>query len=146
MSAENNLNPEQQLAALAQAQADMDRAVGYGSRLLGWYSIIVSLVIGALAFLLQLYPPQKHMVGFAVIVGLYVVAILVATLAYRRLYRSLPVGASKRYGWGFALTIAFYAASLALLPQQLSSWVILGLIWIVVSAPLLIVGIGMVRK
>ena len=146
MSAEKNLDPEQQLAALAQAQANMDRAVGYGSRLLGWYSIIVSLVIGALAFLLQLYSPQEHMVGFIMIMGLYVVAILAATLAYRKLYRSLPIGASKRYGWGFTLTIAFYAVSLALLPQQLSSWVILGLIWIVVSAPLLVVGIGMVRK
>ncbi len=81
-----------------------------------------------------------------VIMGLYVVAIFAATLAYRKRYRSLPIGASKRYGWGFALTVAFYAASVALLPQQLSSWVTLGLIWIVVSAPLLIVGIGMVRK
>lgn len=146
MSAEKNFDPEQQLAALAQAQANMDRAVGYGSKLLGWYSIIVALVIGALAFLLQLYPPRDNMVGFSVIIGLYVVAIVAASLAYRMLYRSLPVGYSKRYNRGFMLTIILYAASLALMPLELGSWIILGLVWLAVSAPLLIAGIGMVRK
>ncbi|MFJ2621206.1 hypothetical protein [Glutamicibacter sp. NPDC087344] len=146
MSDEKELDAQRQLAALGQAQESMDRALSYGSKLLGWYSIIVSLVIGALAFLLQLNNPRDNMGGFILIMGLYVVVIVAVSLAYRKLYRSLPVGYSKRYTKGFVFTIVLYAASLALMPLELESWILLVLLGLVVAAPLLLAGIGMVRK
>ncbi|GAA1415889.1 hypothetical protein AUR04nite_32810 [Glutamicibacter uratoxydans] len=146
MNSEQPLTPEQQLEALGRAQADMDRAIGYGSRLMGWYCIVVGLAVGALAAVLQLYRPDENKVGFFIVMGLYVLVILGSSLAYRKLYRSLPQGYSKRYGMAFGLSIGLYAASVALLAAQITSWIAMLLIFLIVAAPLVLTGIKMVRE
>lgn len=146
MNPDNQLTPEQQLAALGHAQAEMDKAIGYGSKLLGWYCIVIGIAVGALAAILQLYRPDENKVGFMVIMGLYVLVILGASLAYRKLYRSLPRGYSKRYSIAFGLSIALYAASIALMSASITGWVALLLIFLVVAAPLVVTGIKMVLK
>ncbi|WP_313814528.1 hypothetical protein [Glutamicibacter sp.] len=145
MNPDQPLTPEQQLEALSRAQADMDRAIGYGSTLLGWYSIVVGLALGAIAAILQLNRPDERPIGFAIIMGLYVLVIVGASLAYRKLYRTLPGGYSRRYGVAFGISMALYAISIALLPLELSALPVLLLIFILVASPLVVTGIKMVR-
>lgn len=146
MNPDKPLTPEQQLAALGHAQAEMDKAIGYGSKLLGWYCIVIGIAVGALAAILQLYRPDENKVGFMVVMGLYVLVIVGASLAYRKLYRSLPRGYSKRYSIAFGLSIGLYAVSIALLSASITGWLLLLLIFLVVAAPLVVTGIKMVLK
>ena len=146
MSQEPNLTPEQQLAAIGNAQNQMNAALAYGAKLMGWYCILLALVIGALATLLQIYSPDENMTGFVVLMALYGVAIVVLTFAYRKLHRSMPHGFSKKYLRGFIATIVLYAISVALLPLRPDAMIISIIIGLVVAAPLAITGLKMVSK
>ncbi|MDR4534719.1 MULTISPECIES: hypothetical protein [unclassified Glutamicibacter] len=146
MSEEKPLDPEQQLRALGKAEAEMGRALAYGSRLLGWYCIVLGLTIGALAAILQLNRPDKHVFGFWLVITLYVIVIVVQSVVYGKLYRSLPQGYSTRYRRAFVMSIVFYAISIALLGLELSHWALLVLLGLIVAAPLLITGTKMVRS
>lgn len=146
MSSEQELGPEEQLAALGKARQGMDRASGYGARLLGSYCIALGLLIGGLAALLQIYRPDEKFAGFIVIMALFAVAVLAMSLAYGKLYRSLPRGYSKMYMRGFIASMVLYAVSVALIGAGPLDWPAMALIGVVVAAPLCATGIAMVRR
>lgn len=146
MTSDPEMSPEEQLAALGQAQLGMKRAANYGSKLLGGYSIILGLLLGGLAALLQAYRPDENFAGFIVITVLFVIAVLAMSLAYGRLYRSLPRGHSKLYLRGFLASMIFYALAVSLLAAIPEGWGFMVLTGVVVAAPLCLSGIAMVRK
>lgn len=146
MSSNNELNAQEQLKALSLAQQSMEQAKGYGAKLLGTYCIILGILLGGLAAFLQLYRPNQNFGGFIIIMVVFAVAVIAMTLAYGRLYRSLPRGYSKMYLRGFALSIVLYGVSIALLGMEITNWIFMALTWLVVATPLLIAGLKMVRK
>lgn len=146
MSDDKQMSPEEQLAALGLAQRSMQHASEFGARLLGAYAIILGLLFGALAALLQVYSPEANFIGFMVITALFVVGVVAISLAYARLYRSLPRGYSKKYLRGFILSLVLYAVAVALMAAGPMGWGMTVLIGLVVAAPLCLTGIAMVRK
>ena len=146
MSSDNEMTPEEQLAALGMAQQGMQRAAGYGAKLLGTYCIILGVLMGGLAALLQLYRPDENFTGFIVIMVLFAIAVIAISFAYGKLYRSLPRGHSKMYLRGFTISMVLYAVAVALLGAGSMGWGVIALIWIIVAAPLSLTGIAMVRK
>ncbi|WP_345472263.1 hypothetical protein QMQ05_01030 [Glutamicibacter ectropisis] len=146
MNSEKELNPAEQLAALGKAQQAMDQASGYGAKLMGTYCIVLGLLIGGLAALLQIYRPDENFAGFIVIISLFAVAVIAMSLAYGKLYRSLPRGFSKMYLRGFVASMVLYAVALAIMSAGPFAWPTVLLIGVVVAAPLCVTGIAMVRK
>ncbi|PQZ86746.1 hypothetical protein [Arthrobacter sp. MYb222] len=146
MSSGKKMSPEEQLAALGLAQQGMQRAAGYGAKLLGTYCIILGVLMGGLAALLQVFRPDADFIGFIVIMALFCVSVAAMSLAYGKLYRSLPRGHSKVYLRGFIASMVLYAVAVALLGAGPMGWGAIALIWIIVAAPLFLTGIAMVRK
>jgi len=146
MNHEKKMNPSEQLAALESAQQNMERASVYGAKLLGVYCIVLGLLLGTLAALLQVYRPEENFGGFIVITALFVVAVVAISLAYGRMYRSLPRGYSKLYLRGFFISMALYLVAVMLLSAGWLGWIVTALTWIAVAAPLCLTGVVMVRK
>ena len=146
MGQEAPLTPEQQLAALNQAKAGMDQALAYGGKVIGWYSIILGLALGALACLLQFFTPQEHFTAFIVLMAVFGVVVVVQSLVYGKLYRSMPSGFSRIYLLGLIMSIVLYAISISLLGSLSGFWLLPVLAGLVVAAPLLIAGGRMMSK
>lgn len=146
MNPEENMSPSDQLAALESAQQSMQQASVYGAKLMGVYCLVLGLLMGALAALLQVYRPDENFVGFIVITALFAVSVVAMSLAYGKLYRSLPRGYSKLYLRGFFASIILYVLAVMLLSADGLGWVVTVLTGVVVAAPLCLTGIVMVRK
>ncbi len=146
MSSEEQMNADEQLAALNVVQQRMERASGYGAKLMGVYCVILGLLIGSLAALLQVYRPEKNFTGFIILTALFFIAVVAISLAYAKLYRSLPRGFSKLYLRGFFGSMALYMIAVAMLSAGELGWGVTALTGLIVAAPLCITGIVMVRK
>lgn len=134
-----------QLAAVQAAQRALASPRGAGARQIGWLSVLLGLLLGALHVLLHFFTPQRSLTGFWVLCATAAVAITVLALGYRRLHRVLPAGFGRRYLVALAASLVLYAGLLALIMTPMPLAVVL-LLGAVVALPLAVAGGWMIRQ
>lgn len=134
-----------QLAAVQAAQRALAAPRRAGARQIGWLSVLLGLLLGALHVLLHFFTPQRSLTSFWVLCAAAAVAITVLALGYRRLHRVLPAGFGRRYLVALAASLVLYAGLLALIMTPMPLAVVL-LLGAVVALPLAVAGGWMIRQ
>jgi hypothetical protein len=78
------------------------------------FAIALAVLIAGLLLAVEYVFPGRNLVVMFGVIALYGVGVLTLVLLYQRRRRASRPGWSKRYGAGFAMTMAFYAVGIAL--------------------------------
>jgi hypothetical protein len=131
-----------------------DRGSGVGQRLArdaaindGAFAITLAVLIASFLLAVEYVFPSGNLVLIYGSVAIYGIGVVAVVLWNQRRRRASRPGWSKRYGAGFAITMAFYAIGVALSvslePSSLTFWVPYAL---VTAAPLVIAALWSDRK
>lgn len=145
MSSEQEANLEGQLVAFDRARQSIGPAISRGARQLGLYCLVLGVILGLLSGLLHVYRPERSLFAFFALCLISIVSIMALTVVYQKVHSVLPRSFTRNYLIGMFVSFLLYGLGLMTLGYALP-WFLVVVLGIVVAAPMICVGLWMVKK